>query len=75
MPWVKDGEQAGTTGQKRRMEALEVLVRGMPSTYHVHYSAHVKNTGWMAEVTDGATAGTTGQSRRLEAVKIRITTE
>ena len=26
MPWVKNGELAGTTGQKKRIEAIQIML-------------------------------------------------
>ena len=55
---------AGTTGQSRRLEAIQLVdpvatVRG-----------HVQNIGWQGW-TDMGVVGTTGQSLRLEAIQVR----
>ena len=55
---------AGTTGQSRRLEAIQLvdpvaMVRG-----------HVQNRGWL-DWTDAGVVGTTGQSLRLEAIQVR----
>ncbi|MBN1409384.1 MAG: Ig domain-containing protein [Spirochaetales bacterium] len=71
--WVDDGSTSGTTGESRRMEALQVrFPHGSLDTWHVNYQAHVQGIGWMSWVKDGQTAGTTGEGRRMEAVKIKI---
>lgn len=74
MSWVYDGVQAGTTGQNRRMEAVEIRLTNPPAspTMQICYSAHVRGSGWLGEVCNGATGGTTGQNRQMEAVKIRL---
>ncbi len=69
-----DGGLAGTTGQKLRLEALQIRAKNpaMGTGCRVYYQTHVQNNGWMPEVSDGATSGTTGQGLRLEALKVRL---
>ena len=69
---LQNGEIAGTTGQKKAMEALKINVRGN-SNLHINYQAHVAKVGWQKEVTDGMVAGTVGLSRQMEAVQISLT--
>ena len=59
---VPDGEVAGTTGQARRLEALQFTD---PS---IIAQGHVQNIGWMPE--SDVQVGTTGRSLRLEAVQL-----
>lgn len=73
--WVSDGKTAGTTGQKKRMEALMMNLSGGQYAGGIEYRAHVQNIGWQNWVSDGKTAGTTGQSLRIEAVQIQLTGE
>ena len=63
--WVKNGEIAGTTGEAKRLEALQVKI-----VSRVKYEVHVQTIGWQDQVQSGQTAGTTGKALRLEAVKI-----
>lgn len=74
MGWVSEGQVAGTLGQDRRLEALQVSLSGSTSpSAEVCYQGHVENYGWMGEVCgNGQTIGTTGQALRLEAVRIRL---
>jgi uncharacterized protein YjdB len=73
LPWVNNNEVAGTTGESRRMEAVQIQVNEAYCNYlHVEYRAHVADHGWLPWVRDGETAGTTGESRRMEAVEIRL---
>ena len=65
-PWVSDGACAGTTGEARRLEAIQIKSDSAKFTYQ----AHVQNIGDMPPVTNGQTAGTTGKSLRMEAIKI-----
>jgi len=46
-PWVRNGAAAGTTGQSRRMEAIEARVIGCEGAYTgLSMAAHVQNFGW-----------------------------
>jgi uncharacterized protein YjdB len=72
-PWVVNGATAGTTGQNRRMEAIQIKLFGMPPTMGIKYRAHVEQIGWQPWVANGATAGTIGQARRIEAIQIELT--
>ncbi len=77
MEWVKNGQTAGTTGQSRQMEALNIQVVGddgnsitMPG---VQYRTHIRGKGWSTWLNNGQTAGTTGQSLPIEAIEIKLT--
>jgi uncharacterized protein YjdB len=70
MPATCDGWIAGTTGQSRRVEAIQIW-SSRPET-SVCYQAHIQSLGWMEEVCDGAMAGTTDRELRLEALVIRL---
>lgn len=74
LDWTGDGATAGTTGEARRMEAVEIkLEDSLPGC--IEYRVHVQSYGWLDWVGDGATAGTTGEARRMEAIEIRLTGE
>lgn len=70
-PAVYDGEQAGTTGEERRAEAIKVELENVPD-FSVQYRVHMKDTGWSEWACDGEQAGTTGESRRIEAIEVRL---
>lgn len=72
LPWVFDGATAGTTGEARQMEAVEIKLVNAPPGVQVCYSAHVATVGWQAWVCDGATAGTTGRGLQMEALQIQL---
>lgn len=64
----------GTTGESKRMEALQISVEGL-TEYKVLYRAHVQGDGWQdwVDADDvNAFAGTTGQSKRMEAIEIVV---
>ncbi|WP_343271296.1 glucosaminidase domain-containing protein [Lentibacillus songyuanensis] len=75
MDFVADGKKGGTTGQKKRIEAIKVDLKDAPYSGGITYSAHVQNKGWMKSKSNGDIAGTTGQSKRMEAIKINLTGE
>lgn len=62
----------GTTGQKRRVEAVRITAHGLPSGKKLRYRAHVQGTGWQPWQEAGNVAGTTGKSLRLEALQVEI---
>lgn len=68
---VKDGEMAGTEGQSKRLEAIQIKLENTQD-YSIEYRVHVQDIGWQDWVKDGKTSGTEGQSKRLEAIQIRI---
>jgi|GEM_PF-1735609 len=70
MPAVCDGKMAGTTGQSRRIEGIQIW-SNIPGV-QLCYQAHTERYGWQAEVCDGELAGTVNRSLRLEGLKVRI---
>ncbi len=65
----QDGEVAGTTGQSKRLEAIQIQVNSQYEG-NINYQTHVQDIGWQTTVTDGELAGTTGQAKQLEAIRI-----
>lgn len=69
--WVRDDAQCGTTGQSRRLEAVQIRLYGdMEKKFDVYYRVHVQRIGWMGWAKNGQEAGTQGMSRRAEAVQV-----
>lgn len=86
MDEVSDGESAGTTGEKKRLEAVRIRIEGLSQgtengtgaqaealTGSVEYKTHSQTVGWKDWVSDGAVGGTEGMGKRLEAICIRLT--
>lgn len=82
--YVSTGEVAGTTGQGKNMEALQMKLSDASTNgesdnnYYdgdIEYRAHVSDIGWQNWVRNNEIAGTTGQSRKMEAFQIRLTGE
>ncbi|MDY3362866.1 hypothetical protein PG623_02515 [Riemerella anatipestifer] len=67
--WKSLGYMSGTTGESRRMEALQFT----SSTYFpLEVRGHVQNIGWMPWVGLNDIVGTTGDHLRLEAVQLNV---
>lgn len=71
------GKVIGTTGEKKRMEALRLTIKGAGESGYpsggIRYRAHVQNIGWQGWKQNGELAGTKGQALRMEAVQIELT--
>lgn len=68
-----DGAMAGTTGQARRAEAVQIRLTGqLKDNYSVWYRVHSQDFGWLDWAKDGAYAGTAGYAKRAEAVEVVI---
>lgn len=82
LPWKKAGEMLGTTGEKKRMEAIRLRLdydeeTSVEKRYtgDIEYRVHVQNYGWMPWQKNGDIAGTVGEKKRIEAIQIRLTGE
>ena len=63
--WVSNGQVAGTTGQSRRIEAIEIKSNKVQE--------HIQNVGWMPGSTGtNIKIGTEGKALRLEAFRINV---
>ena len=64
---------AGTTGQARQLEALQVRLTGeVAESYDVWYRVHVAGAGWLGWASDGVAAGTTGKGLAVQAVEMML---
>ena len=71
--WKADGEEAGTDGQSKRLEGIEINVAGIGEG-SITYRTHVQTYGWeQTWRTAGQMSGTEGESKRLEAIQIKLT--
>ena len=62
----------GTTGQYKRIEAIEIDVLENTTGMKLEYRVHQQNYGWKALTPAGFPTGCDGQSLRLEAIQIRL---
>jgi uncharacterized protein YjdB len=71
MEWVADDILSGTSGQSKRLEAIEISLTGAAADkYDIYYCVHAQNCGWLDWAKNGESAGTAGFGYRLEAIKI-----
>lgn len=70
--WKKNAQVSGTSGQKKRLEAIQLKVNS-GYTGDIQYRTHVQDIGWQAWKKNGQTSGTSGQKKRLEAIQIKLT--
>ena len=69
--WKKDGEFCGTTGNAKRLEAIQIELYGeMAEHYDVYYRVHAQSFGWLGWAKNGEAAGTAGLAKRLEGIQI-----
>lgn len=73
LPYVKDGDKGGTTGQAKRLEGIILKLENAPIGGGLEYRTHVQSFGWMDWVTEDQMSGTEGLSKRLEAIQIKLT--
>lgn len=70
---LSSDEVAGTVGQGKRIEAVQIRLTGDDAqTYDVYYRVYVQKIGWMGWTKNGSPAGTTCASLRVEAVQIAL---
>lgn len=70
--YKKDGESSGTSGESKRLEAIEI---NLDTNYSggIKYRTHIQDIGWEQEYKNaGQISGTFGQSKRLEAIQIEL---
>ena len=73
--WKKDGEESGTDGLAKRLEAIQIKVSNTDLSGDIRYKTHVQSYGWQDWSKNGAQSGTSGLAKRLEAIQIELTGE
>ena len=69
--WKSDGEIAGSTGQAKRIEAIQICLTGKyADKYDIYYRVHSQTYGWLDWAKNGQKAGSLGYAKRLEALEI-----
>ena len=63
--YVSDGEMSGTSGQSKRLEAINIRLSSVING-GVSYRTHIQDIGWQEYVSDDEMSGTSGQSKRLD---------
>ena len=71
--WKKDGENAGTVGMGKRLEAIQIELSGDDAEkYDVYYRVHAQSFDWLNWAKNGEISGTVGYSKRLEGIQIIV---
>ena len=70
--FVRNGESAGTSGKKLRLEAIKINLSDAALSGNIEYSTHVQSIGWQEKKKNGELSGTSGKKLRLEAIKIKL---
>lgn len=77
--WRENGEIAGTTGQKKRIEAIQIRLTGeYAEKYDIYYRVHSQTYGWLDWAKGGDSdettqkAGTSAYAKRMEAIEIQL---
>ena len=73
--YAYDGEMAGTTGEAKRLEAIEIVLSNQEYSGDVIYRTHIQSYGWVKYLKNGGSSGTFGEAKRLEAIEIELTGE
>ena len=71
--YKKNGEMSGTSGQSKRLEAINIYLDNYSYFGDIEYQTHIQDIGWQDYKKNGEMSGTSGQSKRLEAIKIKLT--
>ena len=70
--YVTEGKMAGTEGQAKRLEGINIKLLNNKENISINYLVHVQDIGWQGWKTDDEMAGTSGRSLRLEGIKINL---
>lgn len=72
MSYADEGKMAGTTNQKKRMEAVKIKLSDFDGNSGLTYRTHVSDVGWQNWVSSNERAGTEGQNKPIEAIEIKL---
>lgn len=75
MSSCSNGEEAGVTGESKRMEALRINIPDTGMSGTIRYRVHVQDYGWQDYRENGELAGTEGEAKRVEAIQMYLTGE
>ena len=70
--YVKEGDMAGTEGQSKRLEGINIKLLNNKENISIRYQVHVQDIGWQGWKTNDEMAGTSGRSLRLEGIRINL---
>ncbi|MBR3234327.1 MAG: CHAP domain-containing protein, partial [Atopobiaceae bacterium] len=71
--WVGSGQVAGTVGECRQVECVQINLSGYAvSFFDIYYRVHIEDYGWLGWAKNGEMAGSTNGRKRMEAIQIRL---
>ena len=71
--YVKNGEMSGTSGEAKRLEAIQIKLKNQDYTGNILYRTHIQTFGWEKEFKkNDEMSGTSGLAKRLEAIEIKL---
>ncbi|MGN0390122.1 MAG: hypothetical protein ACI4L2_04850 [Wujia sp.] len=73
--WKYNGNVSGTSGQAKRLEAINLKLVNRQYSGDIVYRTHVQTYGWQTWKKNGEMSGTSGEAKRLEAIQIYLTGE
>ena len=68
--YVTADVEAGTTGQNKKIEALNIKLVNNTSDIKIKYNSYIEGIGWQGTVENGEQTGTTGQNLKMEVIRI-----
>lgn len=75
-PYHSNGEFAGTSGESKRLEAIQIHLTGeLANTYNLYYRTHIQKKGWTEWSQNDEPSGSLGLAYRMEAIQIMIQTK
>ena len=72
---VYDDEVAGVVGEKKRLEAIKIVLPEQEYEGDIQYRVYLQTYGWQDWKKNGELAGLTGEGKRIEAIEIQLTGE
>ncbi len=69
--WVSDERTTGTTGQRKRLEAIEIKLQSLPGC-QLGYRVNIEGQDWSEWVLSGTIVGTIGKSKKMHAIQMRL---
>lgn len=70
--WRKDSESAGSSEQRRKIEALKITLGDTIQNESIQYRAHIQDIGWTDWGQNGQVVGSEKSNRRIEAIQIKL---
>ena len=70
-----DGNQNGTTGQAKAVQALAARVNDTQYSGDIVYDTYMQSYGWTGQKSNNVTAGLPNGGKRMEAIKVSLTGE